>query len=113
MAVFEVGEAGGEGVDGDAFDGAGLPFEGVAGEEGPAADEAPALDFGVGVLFTLDGGGGFFGGLFVVDDVDEFDVRVLGASSSLTPWVRVRRLGADSLPARMATLPLLFICSAR
>ncbi len=78
MSVFEVGELWWEGINGDDFDGAGLPLEGVTGEERPATDHGPALDFGVGGLFALDGGSGFLGGFFVVDGINDGHAGMLG-----------------------------------
>ena len=78
MAAADIGELGGEGVDGDALHGAGLPLEGVHGEERPAADHGPAGDVGVGLHDLLDFGGGVLRRLLVVIDVANGDAGILG-----------------------------------
>ena len=76
MTAANVGELGGEGIDGDALHGAGLPLEGVVGKEWPATDHGPAGDIGIGLHDLLNFGGGILGGFFMIINIADRDAGI-------------------------------------
>ena len=76
VAAANVGELGGEGIDGDALHGAGLPLEGVVGKEWPATDHGPAGDIGIGLHDLLNFGGGILGGFFMIINIADRDAGI-------------------------------------
>src|SRR5205814_918454 len=78
----------------NAFHGAGLPFQGIVGEQRPTPNHRPTGDVGIGLHDLLDLGGRVLWRLLVVVNVADGDARVFlrGVLHALNTLLQVRRV---------------------
>src|SRR5207247_6249548 len=94
VATAEIGQLRRQGVHRNAFHGAGLPFQGIVGEQRPTPNHRPTGDVGIGLHDLLDLGGRVLWRLLVVVNVADGDARVFlrGVLHALNTLLQVRRV---------------------